>query len=352
MSPEQAMGKTLDGRSDLFSLGVVMYEALTGRLPFRGDTMTDTLTRIIRDDPPELRRSNPAVSPAMAGIIARCLHKDRDKRYSSGSQLVRALDGHLASLATGPDGRGGIVSSAAANTPTVVMTSPIPSRPAAAGRWVMPVVVSAVALLLIVWMVRQSRREPEATPATVVAAASPLPTAGIIPQPTAPMPQPPAVVLEEAPVATTAQVAETAAATPPRPATPNASELYERGLRAFRSGDRPEAMAAFRAALEQNPHYAPARMRVAHAAVMSGQLPEALKQYNLALADRDQLSEREVRLARIAAAIRSRQFEQARDLGLEYDRDYPNDPEFRALEREVLKAIEDRPVRRRRKPGR
>jgi serine/threonine protein kinase len=350
MSPEQAMGKTLDGRSDLFSLGVVMYEALTGRLPFRGDTMTETLTRIIRDDPPELRRTNPSVSPAMSAIIARCLHKEKDRRYSSAGEVVRALDGHLASLATLSDGKGERVSPAAANTPTIALTSPIPSRAAPARRWVLPVIISAGALLLMVWMVVQSRRAAEIAPASVVAETSPVPMASA-PPPATPSPRTTPVIIEEAAAATPSSVAVTAASAEPQ-APPTASELYETGLRAFRSGDRPEAVAAFMAALKQDPHYAPARMRVAHAAMINGQLPEALRQYKLALADRDQLSEREVRLAQIAAAIRSRQFERARDLGLSYDTNYPNDPEFRALEREVMKAIDDRPVRRRRKPGR
>ena len=74
MSPEQALGKPLDPRTDLFSLGVVMYQALTARLPFRGETLTETLTRIIRDDPPPLGHE---VSPAISAIVAKCLQKER-----------------------------------------------------------------------------------------------------------------------------------------------------------------------------------------------------------------------------------------------------------------------------------
>lgn len=91
MSPEQAMGKLLDGRSDLFSLGVVMYEALTGRLPFEGDSPGLTLTRIIRDDPPHVRVTRPGVSPKLSAIVMRCLEKDPVRRYPTARELVDAL---------------------------------------------------------------------------------------------------------------------------------------------------------------------------------------------------------------------------------------------------------------------
>ncbi len=91
MSPEQAMGKTLDGRSDIFSLGVVMYEALAGRLPFEGDSTALTLTRIIRDDPPHVRVTRPNVSPKLSAIVMRCLEKDPERRYPTARELAAAL---------------------------------------------------------------------------------------------------------------------------------------------------------------------------------------------------------------------------------------------------------------------
>ncbi|MFA6957517.1 MAG: protein kinase [Thermoanaerobaculia bacterium] len=91
MSPEQAMGKTLDGRSDIFSLGVMLYQALAGQMPFRGNSNLETLKQILRSEPRELTSIAPAVSPEMARIVARCLRKATEERYQSADELARDL---------------------------------------------------------------------------------------------------------------------------------------------------------------------------------------------------------------------------------------------------------------------
>lgn len=88
MSPEQALGKPIDARSDIFSLGIVMYQAATGRLPFAGESVTDTMTRIIRDEP----APPTGLSPGLTQIIQRCLRKNRDDRYATASEFASALD--------------------------------------------------------------------------------------------------------------------------------------------------------------------------------------------------------------------------------------------------------------------
>ncbi len=93
MSPEQVSGKKIDGRSDLFSLGVTLYQMLTGQLPFKGDSMAALMFQIASQDPapPTLRR--PDLPPGIDGIIAQVLRKDPAERYQRGQELAAALRG-------------------------------------------------------------------------------------------------------------------------------------------------------------------------------------------------------------------------------------------------------------------
>ena len=87
MSPEQASGQPIDARSDIFSFGTVLYQLISGHLPFSGATPLHILTQILHTDPPELD----STSKPLVRIIRRCLEKDRDKRYASMSELLTDL---------------------------------------------------------------------------------------------------------------------------------------------------------------------------------------------------------------------------------------------------------------------
>jgi serine/threonine-protein kinase len=91
MSPEQALGQPFDHRSDVFSLGTVIYEMLSGRLPFGGDSSPEVIDRIIHSDPPAISRLNYAVPPELERITRKCLEKEPDRRYQSMRELLTDL---------------------------------------------------------------------------------------------------------------------------------------------------------------------------------------------------------------------------------------------------------------------
>jgi len=92
MSPEQALAKDLDHRTDLFSAGAVLYELVTGCLPFQGTSYAETFARIIHSQPEALARFNYNVPPELERIIRRCLEKDRERRYQSARELRLDLE--------------------------------------------------------------------------------------------------------------------------------------------------------------------------------------------------------------------------------------------------------------------
>ena len=92
MSPEQARGDAVDARSDLFSLGIVLYEMLTGRTPFGGASSAEVLAAILRDTPEPLAKAAPGVSRELAAIAERCLEKEPKGRWSGARELLEALD--------------------------------------------------------------------------------------------------------------------------------------------------------------------------------------------------------------------------------------------------------------------
>ncbi len=91
MSPEQARGQKVDHRTDIFGLGVALYEMIAGRRPFEGATMSDVIAALLTTEAPPLSEHRAEAPPELEQIVRKCLAKDREARYQSAEELMADL---------------------------------------------------------------------------------------------------------------------------------------------------------------------------------------------------------------------------------------------------------------------
>ena len=156
MAPEQAQGRPVDHRADVFSLGCVLYEIASGRRAFRGDSAVDTLHKIIYSEPEPIRTIRPDAPPDLGRILRKALAKDPDDRYQSAKDLAIDLRDLLREIDSNPSGH---------SLPAVV-SSPPGSAPALSSRKSHTVFVAAVSAALLLGaaglFVLQRSRHPKA----------------------------------------------------------------------------------------------------------------------------------------------------------------------------------------------
>jgi eukaryotic-like serine/threonine-protein kinase len=133
MSPEQCRGATIDARSDIFSFGAVLYEMISGKRAFRGDTTADAISAILKEEPPDLSAVGRDVPPMVERIVHHCLEKDPAARFQSARDIAFALE----SLSS-------ISSSTIGAAPTPESTAPTPRK-----SWLVPSLVGIIVVLLV-----------------------------------------------------------------------------------------------------------------------------------------------------------------------------------------------------------
>jgi hypothetical protein len=157
MSPEQAEGRPVDHRADLYALGVVLYQMLTGRAPFRGTTPHTTLHAVIYEPPPPPRQINPALSADTEKVVLKALAKRPEERFQRGAEMVSAF---RAALAGKP-----LPAAAAVVGPRAAGPAPKPSRQRSPVVWIMAGLAAVLVVLLVALVLLVAGGGFEGTPA-------------------------------------------------------------------------------------------------------------------------------------------------------------------------------------------
>ncbi len=147
MSPEQCRGDTIDARSDIFSFGAVLYEMISGKRAFRGDTTADTISSILKEEPPDLSVAGRDVPPMLERIVHHCLEKDPAARFQSASDIAFALEA-LSSISSSAAGATAAMSTSAIATPT--------SRKP----WLVPALLGVIVVLVVALLVVRVNTPP------------------------------------------------------------------------------------------------------------------------------------------------------------------------------------------------
>jgi TolB-like protein/Flp pilus assembly protein TadD len=167
MSPEQLDGRPVDQRTDLFSMGVVLYEMATGRRPFQGDTSAALVSSILRDQPEAITDVNEALPRHLARVVQHCLEKNPRDRYQSALDVRNELKGLRREIDSGivQTGSGGMVSP---------MLTDSGAKKSKAGLWA-AIAIGALAILGAGWWLGRGKDEaPETKASAVVAPSSPV----------------------------------------------------------------------------------------------------------------------------------------------------------------------------------
>ncbi|HJR60852.1 MAG TPA: serine/threonine-protein kinase [Vicinamibacterales bacterium] len=187
MSPEQVSGsEAIDGRSDIFSVGVMLFELLTGRKPFKGDTPTATIVQILREDPPPLETLIPGIPPRLVAAVRRALAKEPGDRFPTAAEFAKELQFIRRSAPSAMSEAPGLDETRFASPAemlvlnkqlqkdAVAKADSLPS-PKSNRRWAIPLAVAAVALIGVAAITLRPRATPVAGEGAPAGAGTPAP---------------------------------------------------------------------------------------------------------------------------------------------------------------------------------
>jgi serine/threonine protein kinase len=167
VSPEQALGQPVTGQSDLYSLGIVLYEMLTGEVPFRGETPVAVAMRHVREELPDVQLLRPSVSAATAAVIDRAVAKDLDRRYPDAASMAAALEDVLAIEASRSGQATGEVTSVLRTLPGSARRR-LPWRMRHPARWIVSLaLIGAITTIALVAAAGRTQRGTGVAPGVV-----------------------------------------------------------------------------------------------------------------------------------------------------------------------------------------
>jgi eukaryotic-like serine/threonine-protein kinase len=150
MSPEQVKGRNVDHRSDIFSFGTILYEMLSGRRAFHGESAAETMSAILKEDPPDLSETNQRISPALERLVNHCLEKNPEERFHSSRDLAFALEA--------------LSGSTSLATQTAIASPPVAAdwiRKHSLAGWIVAAVVAAISVVALAFAYLRSPPKTE-----------------------------------------------------------------------------------------------------------------------------------------------------------------------------------------------